>query len=475
MRSKSISQCVILLVALLSSPALLAQSSEDATLNEPAVGADDSEITGAPGDKDPAAGADEDREPAASESSADEGGDGGENTGDDDTIEASDAITSGSPPVTTEIRRVEESAVVVNWNNGLDDFNRRYRWRLALGGYIRARYTNIEDDPSGTFGLNDGFGLANARFTLDGSMGDALGFRFQFDGAVTRTSDANAPGGELVMGLKDVFLFWQPLELVRLQVGQFKAPFDVEELISTSALLFVDRSVGSRGVKGIEGANVDGLSLDREVGAMLTTDDPVFFGGDDEPTGFGASYALAATNGAPSRFARNDNEYLAYYGRLGLHWGSWLRLGGAYYTNDATEGEAPDQIAVDLDGWTADLTFTGYGFTTIASIIQTESNRPDLDVAANTTALAYQASIAYQEPFFGFQPAFRYASYDPTSAVDDPTDPSWSQDALTHYTIGLNYNPAYPVRLMLNYTITDEEPARALSNDRFDALLQVVW
>ncbi|MFW6057617.1 MAG: hypothetical protein ACOC9W_02065, partial [Persicimonas sp.] len=88
-------------------------------------------------------------------------------------------------------------------------------------------------------------------------------------------------------------------------------------------------------------------------------------------------------------------------------------------------------------------------------------------------AQAYQAQIAYEEPFFGLQPAYRFAYYD--AATDLSGEENLAFETLTHHTIGLNYNAKnYPMRLMVNYTLTDEEE-RDIDNDRFDALVQLQW
>lgn len=344
---------------------------------------------------------------------------------------------------------------------------RNHLWHLDISGYVRAGYRAIENDPNGVFGLYDGFGVANARLTVEGSM-KSLGFKLALDGAVDRNDDDNDPNSEVVTRLKDANIHWQPLDALRLTLGQFKPPHDVEETYSTSDLLFIDRSVGSRGVRNVEGPNVSGLSVGREVGIMLGTDHLHFSGEPGERKGFGVSYGLAVTNGHSASHALNDNNKVAFYGRAALHWADLVTLGGGYYHNDRTLGLVPDTIDESVDGWTGDVTFTGWGVTVIGSVMGHTVSRPDIDVDPESTALAYQASIAYKEPFLGFQPAFRFGYLDPDEVSDD-------RDAVTHMTFALNYRPDYPIAVMLNYTLAQEKDDAALPNNRFDAMLQVTW
>ena len=87
---------------------------------------------------------------------------------------------------------------------------KNYLWFIDIGGYLRAGYTGIQNDPTGTFGAHDGFVLANARLSLHGQM-RSLGFKLQLDGAVDRNDDANDPNAEVVTRLRDANIYFQPV------------------------------------------------------------------------------------------------------------------------------------------------------------------------------------------------------------------------------------------------------------------------
>jgi hypothetical protein len=368
----------------------------------------------------------------------------------------------------------QDGGIVVSDNVPDDEDDEPAGWTVEFFGYVRTQYTTIQNDPDfDRFGRNDGFAIADARLGFLGYLDNGLGFEVEIDAGVTRPNEeANTATGEVVTRLKDGYLFYQPHPLLRASAGQFKAPFDIEELVSTSDILFVERSVGNRGVQGIEGFNRRGLSVGRQVGVRLDSR-PHFLLGEDE--GPGVSYALAATNGENANRAFNDNDELAYFGRLNLHWGDIARLGGGAYYNDRTFGEPEELISQSETGWTADLTVAVAGVTLLANVIQVDFEPgAELEAEPSRTARSYQAQVAYEEPFFGLQPAYRFAYLDPNTDVDGE-QVSPEMESLTHHTLGLNYNAkTYPVRLMLNYTLTAEE-AVEIDNDRFDALVQVEW
>jgi len=361
-----------------------------------------------------------------------------------------------------------------------EDEDESPRWSLGIGGYLRPRYTNIQNDPDVDFvGRNDGFAAGDARLTLLGELDSGIGFQFQVDGAVEKPQSLQSPIADIRLQMKSTFAFYRPFDELRISLGQFKPPYDVEELTSNSDLLFVTESIPSRGVQNVEGYNVEGLSLSRQVGLRIDGEPFYFLADGDEASGPGVSASLAVTNGQAANRNLNDNDRMAYYGRGNLHWGEYVQLGGAYYYNDKTIGERPDLVDVARSGWTADLTVDAYGVTAIASYLsRTEDPFQNADTdEGELTSSGYQAQLAYEEPFIGLQPAYRFAFYDPSSSYGgDSPGAEPIEHTRTFHTVGLNYNSkSYPLRLMFNYTITQEGEPRDLKNNRFDALLQLTW
>lgn len=343
-------------------------------------------------------------------------------------------------------------------------------WTLQFGGFLRTRYTHIENDPAHEiFGRNDGFSLSDARFITRGSLDDKLGFVLSFDaGSRVVRSTPDSPVDRLAARMTDTYLFYAPSDFLELNAGQFKAPFDREDLISTSTLLFVNRSVANRGIQGVEGFNVPGLSQDRQIGVRAHGSFFPLADSHSAADGPGLSYALAIANGNGPNLSLNNNDKPAYYGRLNLHWGDLVSIGGALFHHDDTLGDPPNQVDRLRWGWTADLLVQAYGASLLANVIGQEQQTPELPQEPELSALGYQVQLAYEEPFFGFQPAYRFAYYDPDNQLQDR--------ARTHHTIGLNYNDTtYPLRLMANYTIALEEEAVEMDNNRLDLVVQLTW
>lgn len=421
-----------------------------------------------------------------------ENGDGEEH----DEAEARTTVDSGIQPETEDMdvddeaveREIEtrvavdvhpEPTVFITGNaEAKDDENKVFPgWRIGLTGFIRTQYTAIEDDPGTNFGRNDGFALADARLGLIGESKDGIGFKLEIDAGTARpTGDANDPVGEVVTRLTDGYLYYAPHTLLRVSAGQFKPPFDLEELISTSAILFIERSVGSRGVQNIEGPNREGLSRTREVGLRVDSA-PYYFMADDpeDPEGLGVSYGLAVTNGQTVNQTFNDNDQLAYTGRATLHWDEYVQIGGGAYQNDRTLGAPPDQIGETRFGWTADVLAQAYGAVVFASIIQTDIEpAAELSGQQSRTARAFQAQVGYRDPIIGIGPTYRFAHYDGDIDVDGENGPR-QYEALTYHTVGIIADPwDFPIRFLAHYTITEEE-VNPVKNNRFDAVIQLAW
>lgn len=351
------------------------------------------------------------------------------------------------------------------------------RWSLAIGGYMRTAFTYIEADPDfELYGRNDGFQLLDARLITRADMDNGLGAILSLDAGsrLVRTAP-DSPVEELAMRMADAYIYYSPLEFLEFNAGQFKAPFDAEDLISAADLRFIHRSVANRGVQDVEGFNVAGMSQDRQLGVQARGTYP--FDSDDPEGGPAVSYAAAVANGNGPNQSLNENDSLAYYGRAAFHWGDLISVGGAAFQNNQTFGEPPDQLDREVWGWTADVQLQTHGASLFANIVSETRNVPELDQDPETTGLGYQIQVAYEEPNFGFQPAYRFAYYDPTfDHGGQGQDDFFEYDALFHHTVGLNYNAQeYPVRLMANYTFALQEEQRRLDNDRLDLLLQLQW
>ena len=341
-------------------------------------------------------------------------------------------------------------------------------------GYVRTLFSMIADDGKNTdfVGQYDGFQMANARLGVEVTKNHTRAV-ISVDGAVDRRDDLNTSQGTVEVRLRDAFAEWKPCTGFKATAGQFEVPFDAEELTSNTDLVFVDQGVESRGVRGVEGYNVDGLSLDREVGLLLSSD-PIYF----MPDGFGLTYALAITNGSSAAHPLNDNESLAYTGRLELLWAKMFAIGVAANLNKVSSGLPPDRLTEDQFSLAADLRADLYGAHFLGQFMRRESTPKDVPSEPDVVGQGFHVQIAYDAPF-GLTPGYRYGQFDPTAdvQVEDPVSAErLDQDEVKVHTLGLSWAvPEEPLTIKVNYHVILEDDARKLANNRLDLLFQGVF
>ena len=355
----------------------------------------------------------------------------------------------------------ENSAHSVEHDSGL---------KLDFSGYIRPRFTVIQEDQSETnfVGRYDGFEMSNARVGVKGSYG-AWGFKIAFDGALDRRYGYNTSEGEIAVGLKDAYISYKPSRWAKLTLGQFKPAFGADELISTRNLLFVDRALPGRGVHGVEGLNVDGSNVIREVGLQLKGSSTC-----KSKNKFGFGYYLSFTNGSGANKPLNDNSRFAYYGRVEAYKGKQVIFGAAGFFNEATSGAPPDDISQNLFGYVADLRVDIANVLFAAEFTEVMTSYPDVPAEPDSKSRGYFASLGYRTPW-NIIPAYRFAFYDPTakfSSEDATLSAQLEIDELMHHTIGLTwFSSEIPLKIQVNYTLAMENEDRAIANNRIDAAM----
>lgn len=345
-------------------------------------------------------------------------------------------------------------------------------FELIFSGFVRSEFIAIQDDRDQTafIGLNDGFALSNARLVVDGHYLDT-GFRLQFDGALNRFDAGNSAQGRVSTEIRDANFWYQSSPWLRLTVGQFKPPFDIEEWRSTVDLLFVSRSVAARGVRGVEGPAVGGLSRNRERGLMASSD--INFIGN---TGIGGAYYVAITNGNPGNRPLNDNDQFAFYGRFELYYEDILRVGGATYYNELTDQELADVINSQEFGLTGDISLKISDLRFNVMYVRVQTDFPQIETQDSQVSEGFHAEIGYDVLGMGLIPAYRMAFFDPTSQFEglDQADSQLEFDELTYHTVGLTwFVPRRPIKVQANYTFTIEDKARVFNNDRLELMGQL--
>src|SRR2546427_7171862 len=148
--------------------------------------------------------------------------------------------------------------------------------KLVLGGFIQF---NFEDGDvlafQGNFGktaLKDRIRLRRARITLTGDFAEQFDFKIegdleQSDAAITALKSVDVATGKTTTVTNsnrvefsgtDIFINWHAIPEANLKVGQWKAPFGLEQITPDIQILTIERSLPT-------GA----LTPERQIGAML--------------------------------------------------------------------------------------------------------------------------------------------------------------------------------------------------------------
>ncbi len=238
----------------------------------------------------------------------------------------------------TYVEKVEELPVYVQ--------PRGPELKLVLGGFIQ---TNIESGEPfaylGNFGqtaINDRFRLRRARINMTGDYAEQ--FDFKIEGDFAQTDGTN--GGRTAFSGTDIFLNWHQFPAAQIKIGQWKAPFGLEQLTPDTSLYTIERSIAT-------GA----ITPERQIGIQLwgTPFASIWPAQKDLLTYYGGVF-----NGNGRNITTNDDNYLMYVGRLELMpfknkmWGgSFLKLGADVLNSRDEKGVNISQtgnLLVNSDG-----------------------------------------------------------------------------------------------------------------------------
>ena len=216
-------------------------------------------------------------------------------------------------------------------------------FKLTLGGYIQA---NLESGDvsafEGRFGANalkDRFRLRRARITLTGDFAEQFDFKIegdfeQSDAAITALRTVNVTTGatttvtnsnRVEFSATDIFINWHGIPEANVRVGQWKAPFGLEQLTPDATIYTIERSLPT-------GA----LTPERQIGAMLWGKPLTNVLPEQKDL---MTYYAGIFNGNGRNFNNNDNNEFMYVGRLEL-----LPFNGKLMGQDASLKIAGDYL-----------------------------------------------------------------------------------------------------------------------------------
>lgn len=308
----------------------------------------------------------------------------------------------------------------------------QYKHQLvSISGYVQPRW---EATLAGDSLLNT-FGIRRAYFGGSGDVGKCFSYR-----VLLTLTERPAP---FIVALYDAYVDVKPSKLLSIRVGQFQTPIGMEKLVSSSKILFPERSYAS------------GFAIDRDLGMMLAS--KVKF--------IGAQ--VGVFNGVGRNIRKDDNEAKDIVGRLTLKPIEWVHVGGAYLMGTRTSVDIVDTTLTvtdwPLSRWGAELALTPWNLRLAAEFMGGQDDTLSLMTYYAEAGWMFKLPCKWM---YGIQPAARYEGFDPNTASDG--------DAESIITAGVNLHflPKHRAKLALCYRMITEEQGE-VNNDQIIAQLQL--
>jgi len=218
--------------------------------------------------------------------------------------------------------------------------------KLVLGGFIQV---NFEDGDvsafEGRFGqtaIKDRFRLRRARINLTGDYAEQFDFKMEGDFG---QSDGTS-GNRTAFSATDIWVNYHQFPAAQVKIGQYKAPFGLEQLTPDTQLLTIERTLPT-------GA----ITPDRQIGAELWGKPFTSIWPEQKDL---LTYYAGIFNGNGRNITVNDNNNFMFVGRLELQplkdvfgKGSFLKFGGDVLNSRDEQGVNISQssnLLVNSDG-----------------------------------------------------------------------------------------------------------------------------
>ena len=366
------------------------------------------------------------------------------------------------PKVTSDGKSYVEKAVVKEEKPPLFVVPRASEFKLVLGGYIQV---NFEDGDvsafEGRFGqtvVKDRFRLRRTRINLTGDFAENFDFKVEGDFGAGDGLNSNRTG----FSATDIFINWHQFAEANIKVGQWKAPFGLEQITPDSSLITIERSLPT-------GA----ITPERQIGGQVWGKPFTNVWPEQKDL---LTYYAGIFNGNGRNTSINDNNNFMYVGRLELMpfkgkifgQNSSLKLGGDVLNSRDDKGTNISQslnLLVNADGslspfvlpgadertaWSVDAWFNLGPFDLIGEYFQEKVNGRTVNGVppgfANFTTNGYYVQGSYFLIPKKLQLAVRWEDLNPGQM---------GNDGIHSITGGLNYYiHGDDLKLMINYIHT---------------------
>ena len=341
-------------------------------------------------------------------------------------------------------------------------------FRLTLGGFIQTQ-VEIGDvsafegrfplGPTNVLGASevpDRFRVRRSRINVSGDYAEQFEFKLEGEFQLTASSGFTRTS----FAATDLFVNWHAYPQLNIKVGQFKAPFGLEQLTSDSRLLSIESSLATTA-----------LAPDRQIGVQVWGHPFAHLGPE---RGEWLTYYAGMFNGVGRNLSVNDNSEFMYVGRLEvtalrskmLNQETQLRFGASGLTSRDNPGfTISNALFVNEDGSLAPFAYPtaggrkAFGFDTGLSIGPFELIAEYLDQRVYSREVAgfpvrwrnFRADGYYVQGSYDIIPdklqlVTKWESFDPGQTRNDDVH---------SITAGLNYYiRGHDLKLMANYIHT---------------------
>ena len=294
------------------------------------------------------------------------------------------------------------------------------KFKLEIGNRLQVRYTYDDDEGAEN---TSSFRVRRHKVFFTGHA---------FTKRLTYKVQWNLPAEDGRGQLEDAYANFKFIDFFQMRGGQYKVPYNREELISSGKQQFVDRSIAS-----------EEFNLDRDIGVMFHA----------KPMKGLFEYNLAVMTGAGINATKNTNDAMLWTARFAVNpLGDFdaysesdlkyeetpkLALGAAFATDDGSKMFVRDKVrsfkkAVNTRQVTGDALFKWRGFSFLGAGFWREINAHTGESGfsrSGTNANGYTLQAGYFVPTPLLQKhlefAGRYSYFDPNLRTRKDSEREW--------------------------------------------------
>lgn len=304
---------------------------------------------------------------------------------------------------------------------------------IHISGYTQIRFQSLQEAAK-----PDGMDIRRSRLDFRGQVSPKWEYRLQLDFASVLP---------LAPKITDAYAGFKPYYFLNLQVGQYKIPFSLENLTSSSSLESIERSqvvenlvARNKDVIGNQNGRDIGLQI---YGSFLKLKEKYLF-----------DYFASILNGAGIN-ATETNEEKDFAGRLVIHLVEGLDIGGSLYSGYDKIGNVTfkNQTRNRVGG---EASYTRKNFSVKGEYIEGKD--------AGIKKAGYYIQASYYIIPKRIQFLAKYDTFDPDKAKIN--------NITTFYIGGINFYFNDWAKCQLNYTYKAEE-GQKINNDVVSTQVQI--